>query len=339
VVAQLKLTLLGEAPQAKVIDTKSWELTMQGRFLYSRRGPGEMQQALELLERAVELDPNNATAWVGLAPIYFYLFDPPRADDSLAAVDRALELDPDNPEALIRKSGFANYLGQPEKGAELQRRALEAGPDNVLVLGVVAGREWARGNHEHALELHRRALALDPLHIVNIGNMAGYLIELGRFDEAEKWATKLKQLAPDSSFATNSLATIKLFQGDLDTAQRYIDEMESDEGDLPAYIPDEKAMLQAMLDYSRGNEAASLAGLEAYREQYRDRFPVAVAYIHAWRGELEQAWNWVDYAREENPDSNWLQYANHAFLKPLRDDPRWEDLMAHFDALKAQSRQ
>ena len=39
---QLRITLLGEAPHARVIDTQSWELTLQARYFFNRRWDGDL---------------------------------------------------------------------------------------------------------------------------------------------------------------------------------------------------------------------------------------------------------------------------------------------------------
>ena len=76
VTGSLKVTLLGEAPKTKKLDAKSFEMALQGRFLFNRRSQGDLQRALELFQGAVELDSSNSLAWVGMVPLYLWLFDP-----------------------------------------------------------------------------------------------------------------------------------------------------------------------------------------------------------------------------------------------------------------------
>ena len=127
VVDELKITLLGEAPHATVIDTRSWELTQQARWYYNRRAEGDWQTAFELFEQAIALDSKNASAWVGIAPLYAYVFEPPRQEEMLAALDRALELEPNNALAHIRKAQYMDFKGNIEASRAEAALALRFG--------------------------------------------------------------------------------------------------------------------------------------------------------------------------------------------------------------------
>ena len=210
---ELKIKLLGDTPHARVVDTESYELTLQGRYLFNRRSEGDLVRAFDLFERAVELDPNNATAWVGISPLYMWLFDPPRLDDMLVATERAITLDPDNPEAWSRHA-MANWqTGKSEAGYEAWNRAIELGDESPLIQGQISGRYANQGDLERAIEAGKRAVALDPLYVTNIGNLATFLIMAGRLDEAEEYINKAAALAPNSFHMAEQSALINLLQG------------------------------------------------------------------------------------------------------------------------------
>jgi tetratricopeptide (TPR) repeat protein len=328
VVDALKVTLLGEAPHTRVIDTESWELTLQARFYYNRRGAGDMQRALELFQRAVELDPDNATAWVGLAPLYVYLFDPPRIEEAMGALDTALALEPDHPEALIRKAMVLWFDGQYEASANIRKKAAAAGPDNPLVLSVLAGNELMLGNFDQAIELQRRAVALDPMHVVNVGNLAGYLVAAGRWDEAEPWARKARELAPNRRSHGGTLAEIYLFQGDPEAALAQLPEAFDDE--LLKSTQGGILVTAAAVRHSVGDDAGSLEAMEQFRQQFAGSQTLQMAYMHAWRGERDLAFEWIDRTFEQYPDPKFKGLFLNPYLYSLHDDPRWQQVMARF---------
>jgi adenylate cyclase len=71
VVAQLKVTLLGEAPKVAATDPEAYALYLEGRHL-GLLGTGEgYEHSRALLERALAIDPEYAAAWVDLARSYF----------------------------------------------------------------------------------------------------------------------------------------------------------------------------------------------------------------------------------------------------------------------------
>jgi TolB-like protein/Flp pilus assembly protein TadD len=329
VVDALKVTLLGEAPHTRVINTESWELTLQGRFYFNRRGPGDMQRALELFQRAVELDPDNATAWVGVAPLYVYLLDPPRIEEAMVALDKALALEPEHPEALIRKAMVLWFDGQFEASAIVRQRAAAAGPDNPLVLSVLAGEEFAQGNFDQAIVLQRRAVALDPMHVVNVGNLAAYLVAAGRWEEAEPWALKRHEMAPGDNARGGSLTEIYLFRGDAQAALAQLPEELDDE--LLKSTQGGILVTASAVRHSVGDDAGSLEAVAQYRQQFADSIPLQMAYMHAWRGENDQAFEWLERTFKQYPDPNYKGLILSPYLYSLHDDPRWQQAMARFE--------
>jgi TolB-like protein/Flp pilus assembly protein TadD len=337
VVESLKLTILGGALHATVIDTESWELTLRGRFLFNRRAEGDLQRALELFQQAVEIDPNNAAAWVGMSPLYLWLFDPPREDDTMMALDRALALEPDNPEALGRR---ARALGRKISGPTVEwveswRRAIDAGMDNQLVLGMMAGGMHIAGDFEGVIEFQQRALDLDPLQPVNVSNFSAYLFEAGRFDEAERWALKAREISPEADMALGTLIGVSLMKGDLQAAETGLKKLEATSNvNSREYPVDEPLLLRAMLAHSLGDTETADALLEQYEQQRGGSFGPGMAYLHTWRGEADKAWEWLERIRERSPDS-WevLRYLNLPYLYPLHDDPRWAELTDHYRSI------
>ena len=148
----LKITLLCDAPHARILNTESYELTLEARFLFNRRNEGDLQLAFEKFERATQLDGNNAAAWLGVAPLYMWLFDPPDITRSLQAAQRAVDLAPDSAEAHLRLFGALRRSG--EEGAHVDREwnlAKKLGQQSALIQVFIAGWEWDQGNFENLL--------------------------------------------------------------------------------------------------------------------------------------------------------------------------------------------
>ena len=327
VTESLRITLLGEIPKAKVLDSKSFELTLQGRYLFNRRNEGDLQRALELFEHATELDSNNAAAWVGMSPLYIWLFDPPDLARARSAVEKALQLEPDNPEAHIRMGRVLFREGKRQESMASYDHALELGPDNPLVLSVFAGLMLFSGELETAIEFSKRALAADPLHVTNLSNIAGFLIQLNRVDEAEIYALKAMDLAPLSPASLTKLAVIRLLQGHPEETIELVSTLGG--AQVAAYGGDRKLFLTAMAQFTIGSLQASNRALEAYRQDYGEENPSEMAKLHAWRGEVDQAFEWIDkvFIADPNLSKPWF---DHPFLYNLHDDPRWVDLMARW---------
>ena len=321
----LKITLLGEAPHSKVLNTESYELTMQGRYLFNRRNEGDLQLALQKFERATELDPNNAAAWVGLSPLYRWLFDPPDLERSTEAARKAVELEPENPEAHMR---YASALWGSGKRGELTKThwdlGVKLGQQNPLVLSMLSGVEMTQGNFAESIELQKRAVSLDPLHIVIRGNLAHDLISTGEFDEAEEHISKILELAPNNPVGLENLAGLRLLQGQLDEALQLLDQLE--DGIRSGNSGDRKLQYLAMIYHSLGRFDKADAALNRFIDAYAEIPNFDIAEIYSWRGQKDKAFEWLDRVLELKPHL-WNELEYKPLLKNLHTDNRWKELM------------
>jgi len=329
VVDQLKVSLLGEAPKAKVIDMESWELTQRARFLWKRRGEGDWQKAFELFKRAIELDDKNADAWLGAAPLHWYVQDPPDADAALRALKKAMELDPSNAEARARYAIYLDWINQPEEASIEIQRALAIDPDDSFTLATVALFAGRHGDRDKQLEYLRRAVAADPLYVLNLGGLANALRVRGEIDEAEQYAQKILEIDPDNPTGLSALIRVRLAQGRADEALalalRLPDRPVEDSGGILQW------QLAAIAYHAMGDRERSDAVLERYIREYGEEFPLDIAQIHALRGDTDLAFEWIQRGIKRNPTGFRHMIVDSDF-DGLRVDPRWAALVAKLEA-------
>lgn len=148
----------------------SYEAVLRHLVYRQRLGQEDHKVTLTALQRAVEIDPNNADAWSALAAMYTeeykhdYNQSPGSLDRALQAARRALELEPDNAYGtfvLAEVYYFRQNLGAFRAAAE---KAIKLNPydsDSMAMIGILRsyGGEWDGG-----LELTDRAMSLNPNH-------------------------------------------------------------------------------------------------------------------------------------------------------------------------------
>ncbi|NIM69992.1 MAG: hypothetical protein GTN86_04675, partial [Xanthomonadales bacterium] len=200
-------------------------------------------------------------------------------------------------------------------------------PNNPLGLSIMAGELLGRGDIEQGLEFHRRAVAADPLHITNLGNMSIYLRMTGRLDEAEFYALKAMEVAPTSAIGAASLGYVRLLQG---RAQEALDLVSAFPEERPGVQGDGYLFMVAMARHTLGDARGSDGALETYRDRYAADFPMHIAYLHAWRGEADLAFKWLDEAMaQDGGDIEVLSFMD-PFLFSLHGDPRWQAITARW---------
>ena len=74
-----------------------------------------------------------------------------------------------------------------------------------------------------------------------------------------------------------------------------------------------------------GKAAESDASLAQLSERYAQTNAFQIAVVHAWKGDVDTAFQWLDRAVDEGQPTNGIR--NEPFLKRLHDDPRWEPLL------------
>jgi len=317
-------------------DPEAYELYLHGQFFWNRRGPGDEERAERQFRRAVDIDPDFARAWVGLAGVYWL-----QADYSVPgrtalkkmgeALDRALEIDPELPEAHARATAYHGAVGNERLRQEHWRKArelgLEPGRESWLVLSYTVHHEIGTGEYERALRLQKRVLEIDPLSAIAHGNHGFYLMATGRFDEAMAAFDKSVELNPAMEAEhdiprTFILALTGRHEEAIARAQDWPDG------------PDRDQVL-AKSTYALGRTEAAENALNRLRARPGGDTALRLAEIAACRGQPDTAFDWLAEVHQratEDENRQWLYWADRVrlspWLRPLRADPRWEPMIA-----------
>lgn len=165
------------------------EALLRARYLSVRTTDADNRAAIELIERAIELDDKSAAAYAELAAalvtrLAYVTPDQTRdlEERAFAAAEKALSLDPNVPEAYIARGDLL----------------------------------WSHSHrfaHERAVQEFRRALVLNPNSNVAHRRLARVFVHLGFFDEAIHHADIALALNPSDAQALNSRAQAILWQG------------------------------------------------------------------------------------------------------------------------------
>jgi len=186
-------------------DLEAYEYYLRGNESRNRANDrADHEQAIQMWERAVALDPGFAVAYAALSRDHsdmwwsYYDRTPQRLQRAKQAVDRALELEPGLPEGFTALGwyhyhGFLHYARALEAFAAAEE-AQPNDPDISLGIGSVQRRQ---GDMEAALVRFRRAQELDPRSAVLAGTVGETYGLLRRFDAARPYLDKAIALNPE----------------------------------------------------------------------------------------------------------------------------------------------
>ncbi len=321
-------------------DTQSTEneeakqLYTAGRYYATRRSAEGMRQAIERLEKAVELDPHFALAHSELADCYsllnWYVEPPPSGawERAKRSAKRAVEADPQLAEAHASLGFVKLHYDRDWDGAERElRQAI------LLKPGIQVAHRWyayslsAMGRHDEAVKEIERAREISPQSPVLATAVANVLFLAGRFDDAIEQGHKALALDPGGVAAHTILRWAYEKKGMHVEALAAFEQERSFAGDTPTTRA-KRAHVLAAVDRQEEARAILATILERRHEEWVTAYEIAI--IYALLGDKDSAFSWLSLAeREHAVGFTFVRVDPH--LENLRSDARFEELLRGTD--------
>jgi tetratricopeptide (TPR) repeat protein len=325
VVDALKITLLGGDLRATETDTEAYALYLQARSLMTRVTVESFREAERRLNEALAIDPGFAPAWSELGALYWWQANrfvqyslEQAVHKARRAIGRALEIDPRYGRAHQLLGILAMRYDYDFATASWNlRRAREFNPGDSSILETLARLNEALGRLDEAISLMHQSVALDPVssnaHYV-LGRM---LYRAKRLEEAADSFQTALSLNPEQWGAWIYSALVELAEGN---AQAALVTLEKE--NIHAF----RLYGTALIQHELGNAEASNRALQELIEIYEDVAAYQVAGIYAFRGESDNAFEWMQKAYNLHA-GGLINLLLHPTFVSLHDDPRWEPFL------------
>ena len=321
VVQALKVSLL-EGTLAQAAGTQSSEaytLYLQARSMYFHVGrSADLEKIVEYLKRALELDPNFAPAWEVLSGMYSDLAanggssNPQAWEEARRAAKQAWRLIPKSPGAHLAMAKIFILHDRDWAGAQLQiQQALEVDPGSVPALRWSGYLDAAMGHVDKAIELLQKGVAIDPLNPHAYFLLGVVLYDAGRLDEAQVALRYSLDLNPRERGPHLLVGQVMLARGDPVAG---LEEFERETNE------DDRLFGRALAYHAWGRKAEADAALFDMEKKYGEQHAFSIAKIHAFRGEINQAFAWLDRADRQR-EVMWVK--GDPMLRNLEADPRY----------------
>jgi serine/threonine protein kinase/tetratricopeptide (TPR) repeat protein len=330
----LRLKLTGEEKERLVRrpteSQEAYRLYLRGRFFWNKRTEEGLRRGIEFFRQAIEVDPDYAVAYVGIAHSYavlgFHAIAPPGEafPRAKAAALKALELDSSLAEARAPLAYALHYYDWNWGESEREYlRCLEAAPQDATAHNYYASLLTSLGRFEEALKEWRRAQELDPLSLINRAATGWFFYLARRYDEAVDEAKKTLEM--DSTFAVARRVLGLSFQKTSrpDEAIEELRKAVELSGGSTQYLAD---LGHAFA--TAGREAEARRTLEQIEEISKSRYvsPYFTAAVHLALGDRRRALDGLEQAyAERSLGMTFLKVDPN--LDDLRDEPRFADLV------------
>jgi len=308
----LDITLL--EPERRALQSRptenmeAYDYYLRGdEYLYRGYLENDFRIAIQMYEKAIELDPTFALSYTRLArahdKMYWLYYD--RSEERLEmekqAVDKAFQLNPNLPEAHMAL-GWYHYHGYLDYDRALEQFAIarKSQPNNSKILEGIGYVQRRQGKFEQALANIKRASELDPLSNVLAISLAGTFMHLRKYPEAERYYERIISLAPDQPTPYYFKAQLYLsWKGSTQKARAVLEEaLQNIKSTRDADIVN----LLVNIDVFEGNYQEALDRLSLKSEDIDDQFNFISkarrhALIYRYMNKKELAKKYYDDAR------------------------------------------
>jgi tetratricopeptide (TPR) repeat protein len=301
----------------------AYEPYLQAQYFLARgEDKDDLEKALGYVDRAIQLDPGFAPSWA-LRSLVINTAATIGLRDHEGSFLQARE-NAEKAIALDAKSA-AGYLalGWVKLGYEWDwdgadaalKKAADLQPGSAVVLSYRAYLYECLGRLDEAIALTQEASILDPLR--TNAYLGSLLLTAGRYDEARASLEKALSMNQKLEGVHAKLGMVRFAQGQ---AQAALAEMNAEPGEW------ERLTGLALVYRELGRTHDADAALAKLIDSHAEDSPYQIAEIYAYRGEVDQAFAWLDRSYvKRDPGLNQLKL--DPLLKNLRADPRYSTLL------------
>jgi TolB-like protein/tetratricopeptide (TPR) repeat protein len=314
-------------------NSEAFKLYTQGRALWFSRSEARMRRSIKLYELAINLDPEFAEAYSGMADAYSMLgvysfMDPdvayPKAREfAIESITRNASLAESYVSLAWIQFAYDWKFKESEKN---YRKSIELDAKFAQANHWLGINLMSQGRSDEAYLTLKKALELDPDNHVVLMNFATSALESKRFSEAESACKRGLSVAPGYSQTWERLYTVYLFQGG---KEKNIDDLVKE---IEPFINKNEQIYSVLAHY------------------YKDRDPVKFQkYLSEGRTYAETA-KGIQLDRYQLLDGNFSKYMDEAekafevrklqyafgvqaagyFIGENKDNPRFKALVRKF---------
>ncbi len=312
-------------PIGQESDVEAYNLVLEGNYYKARRTKGDVEKAIQLYRKAIGVKPDYALAWARLASAYLsaeILQGPPSEDQNrrvLDALDRAIRFDPNLAWAYYTRAGFEMSVVWNWAAAKADtERVREIDPRFNLLPSAFGDLALAFGEVNRAVELYEDDLARNPLDPNAMDSLSTALCAADRLQQCLQTRLSLLQLHPEFGGVNSSVGLAHLYIGQFAAALEIMHREPNEEYRLGGL---------ALVYWAMGRRSESDAALHSLTDRVGAIDAYGIAAVHAYRGEIEDAFQWLDRAYRGHI-YGMLGLKTDPLLRNLHGDPRFQALLS-----------
>ncbi len=322
-VRALDITLGANSLQARppLANSEAYSLYLRGRYAVDRFDKQGFDEAALYFQQALRLDPTFAVAsgWLSFAHEvqgeWAFVAPDVAFEKARRAAETALKLDPNLAIAHALLGGVHAAYDWDWVAADRElKQALILAPSDELALWGTARLSMAVGRWDEALTQMNAGLSQNPVTPYYFQGLDWIQMRRGHLPEAEAAARRALEISPTYVSAHYFLGLVLLARGEPEAALAAMQQETPEGGQLGGL---------AMAYFALGRQAESDAALARMTKEQANVFAFEIAEAHAFRGERDQAFQWLDRAYAQKDPMMYLIKGEFP-LRNLEAEPRYK---------------
>jgi adenylate cyclase len=201
---KLKLSFAERVSLTKrhTLNAQAYDLYLRGQDYLYRLTKRSVERAIQLFEKAIELDGRYAAAYAGCSSAYgqmYWLFerDEKYRERAQELSFKALMYDNNLAEAYTAMGLSYFIAGKFEEASASSRKAIELDPDDFIAHWTLGRISFTNGEFEQAYGLYRRVIDLKPEFLSASADLKLTCERFGRQEEAQATRDRLLERLPN----------------------------------------------------------------------------------------------------------------------------------------------
>ncbi len=300
---KLKLSLSEKLSLTKrqTVNVQAYDFYLRGQDYLYRLSKRSVEYAIQLFEKAIELDPRYAAAYAACSSAYGQMYQwfsrqEQYRDKAQEFSFKALMYDSNLAEAYAAM-GLSYFIwGKFDEAAASGAKAIELDPDNFIAYWTLGRIHFSTGNFAEAGALFQRAIEIKPGFYVAHSDLKLTYTNLGRMAEAAAETRRTLEMMPNYLLQNPDDSRAKMFYAIM------------------------------LLDVGRKNEAVAEGEAALAMSPGDSVMLYNGACLFAQLGETKKAIATLKEARAAGVTNiGWMK--NDSDLMSLRDDPEFQELI------------
>ncbi|MBW1713210.1 MAG: tetratricopeptide repeat protein [Deltaproteobacteria bacterium] len=177
-----------------------------------------LQLAAHEARLALSLDETLSEAHILMGWVYLWR---KQHDQAIAALEKAIDLNPNDAQAFANLAEVLVWAGQPQEAVKLVRKAMRLDPRNSLEYSGIMGKALLFTDQvNEAVKLLQEVIEVQPTNLPVMFSLAGAFARAGRLEEARSTMKRILEAAPGYSL---EMARQRLPFKDPDTLEDVLD--------------------------------------------------------------------------------------------------------------------